>query len=114
MQAHLHRSTLSEALEQAELEFGVAPSEWQRVEECSIPVGVVGTITSPGERCGWSVKIEDDAENTGGFLILEWNDALGEGYDCWAESRSRLSEFFSERGWEVRWSGAAQSRGDGL
>jgi hypothetical protein len=68
-----------------------------------IPIGITGTITSPGDRQGWSVKVEDDAGNTGGFLILEWNESLGESYDSWVANSADLQPFFRESGWVVCW-----------
>lgn len=32
VQTHVHQSTVGEAIEQAELEFGIAPGEWRQVD----------------------------------------------------------------------------------
>jgi hypothetical protein len=70
----------------------------------NVPVGVVGTIVSCGERFGWSVKVEDDSQNTSGFLILEWRNNPREAFDSWVENREGVDRFFQECGWEVDWS----------
>jgi hypothetical protein len=59
-----------------------------------------GTITS-GIYNGWIVSVEDDRENTGGFLILIESGA--EGYDHLVEDHASLDQFFLESGWHVQW-----------
>ncbi len=70
-----------------------------------IPLGVVGSIQS-GNKAGWQVKIEDDTENTGGFLILtspNFSARLGEGFDDWVENESDLQQYFEEACWTIDW-----------
>lgn len=73
--------------------------------EVRIPIGQVGRI-SAGEQRGWYVQVVDDAENTGGYLILTCRNAdmkSGEGYNDWVEKREDLVAFFAESGWRVLW-----------
>ena len=69
-----------------------------------VPVGVIGKIVSPGDKYGWFVKVEDDSQNTGGYLVLEWRDSPKTGSDCWVENRESVNQFFREAGWKVVWS----------
>jgi hypothetical protein len=69
-----------------------------------VPVGVIGKVVSPGDRYGWFVKVEDDSQNTGGYLVLEWRDSARTGFDCWVENRESVDQFFRETGWKVVWS----------
>jgi hypothetical protein len=72
-----------------------------------VPVGVIGKIVFPEDRRGWFVKVEDDSQNTGGFLLLEWRDDPREGFDSWTENRDALDQFFLETGWKILWSVSA-------
>jgi hypothetical protein len=67
-----------------------------------VPIGVTGKIVSPGDRYGWFVKVEDDAQDTRGYFVLEWNDSAS--FDCWVENREAVDRFFRETGWKVFWS----------
>lgn len=54
------------------------------------------------------MRVEDDSENTGGFLVFErWVDSGGpnnEGaFDSWVENLESLGKFFVESGWDVKW-----------
>ncbi|MES2459354.1 MAG: hypothetical protein V4671_02135 [Armatimonadota bacterium] len=67
-----------------------------------VPVGQKGRITS-GEKSGWSVFVEDDRSNTGGYLILmSPDDFTSSGFDDWVEAAD-LEEYFIETGWEITW-----------
>jgi hypothetical protein len=69
-----------------------------------IPIGVVGKIVSLGDRVGWSVKVEHDAADTGGYFILEWMEGTRTGFDSWVKEREDVDRFFAESGWVVEWS----------
>ncbi len=72
-----------------------------------IKIGQVGRITLATDQAeiGHYVKVENDAENTGGFLILMASDAAlrADGSDNWVETPGDLEAFFRESGWEVEW-----------
>ena len=65
-------------------------------------IGKKGQIRS-GEHTGFFVRIQDDAPNTGGYLILLWEDKSPNGYDYWAETIKDLDQFFRESGWDIEW-----------
>lgn len=70
-----------------------------------IEIGKIGFIQC-GDYAGCQVKILDDSQNTGGFLILVCKDFLNpkaEGYDDWVESYSNLVCYFKESKWVVKW-----------
>jgi hypothetical protein len=73
-----------------------------------IPVEIVGTILN-SQHVGHQVRVSDDSENTGGFLIFEWwqgsdGPNAGNAFDSWVKNREDLAGFFQESGWEVKWS----------
>ncbi|MDD2801525.1 MAG: hypothetical protein PHE96_08715 [Methylococcales bacterium] len=54
------------------------------------------------------VKVIDDVENSGGFLILEWWQGSNgphsdSAFDSWVESHLAANEFIKEAGWHVKW-----------
>lgn len=65
-----------------------------------IPINTKGTIRS-GKYEGWSVFIQDDSENTCGYLILI--ERGSDGYDYWVEDLESLQQFLQESGWEIEW-----------
>lgn len=65
-------------------------------------IGKKGRIRA-GKDAGFYVRIEDDAENTGGYLILIWKDAPSIGYDYWVENLIDLDRFLNECGWDIEW-----------
>jgi hypothetical protein len=68
----------------------------------TIPVGIIGRLISGNER-GRYVKVEDDFENTGGYLVLISSDPeFNSGGDYWVEKKL-LAEFLEELG-PVIWS----------
>ena len=67
-----------------------------------IPVGKIGRLISGDERSRY-VKVEDDLENTGGYLILiSSNPDFNSGADHWVE-KELLANFLEELG-AVIWS----------
>ncbi|MBW3084955.1 hypothetical protein KEM60_01146 [Austwickia sp. TVS 96-490-7B] len=67
-------------------------------------VGVLGRIVA-GEDFGRFVEVVDDADTSGGFLILTYDnvDRPGDAYDSWVESIIDVEPYFAECGWEVEW-----------
>jgi hypothetical protein len=73
----------------------------------NIPIGVEGKVTNASQP-GLMIRVEDDAENTGGFLIYQWwegSDGPNEqgAFDDWVESVEDLQRFFTHKGWSVLW-----------
>lgn len=70
-----------------------------------IRVGTFGTILN-GKEAGWLVFIEDDSQQSGGYLILvtppKHTTGLS-GYDNWVEDFVALQSYFKEAGWDVQW-----------
>jgi hypothetical protein len=78
--------------------------------EKQIPIGVIGRILNSDHEAHM-VRVDDDASNTGGFLINQWwTDSNGpnpdNAFDDWVENRLALEAYFSELHWEIRWSPA--------
>ncbi len=69
-----------------------------------IKIDVVGKIIS-GDDKGRFVKIQNDSQNTGGFLVLisTKQDFSEKGYDDWVESYDSLQKYFNESSWNVNW-----------
>ncbi len=70
----------------------------------NIKIETIGRIIS-GDETGFFVKILDDSENTGGFIILtspskEFNNTV---YDNWVEKFDYLEEYFNESSWVIDW-----------
>jgi hypothetical protein len=65
--------------------------------------GIVGRIIA-GDDAGSYVKVVDDSENTGGFLILTSDrHDMSTGFDNWVETKESVESFFAESNWEVDW-----------
>lgn len=57
-----------------------------------------------GDYKGRTVFIQDDKENTGGFLILISQEKKSNfGYDDWVENYDDLKKYFLESKWEIEW-----------
>lgn len=68
-----------------------------------IRVGQVGRIAA-GDQRGWYLRVDDDAENTGGFLILTCRTPdMTDCFDGWAENKQSLEQYFIESGWRILW-----------
>ena len=67
-------------------------------------VGVLGRIVA-GDDAGRFVEVLDDANSSGGFLILTYDhlDRSGNAYDSWVESIVDVDLYFEESGWDVEW-----------
>lgn len=70
-------------------------------------IGKVGRIVG-GRHSDWNIKIVDDSENTGGYLVLYWSSSSSEGFDDWVDSPSALESYFSEFEGQVEWNAALQ------
>ena len=71
-----------------------------------IPVDITGDILN-SPRAEHQVRVADDAENTGGYLVCEWwvesdGPNLKGAFDSWVE-RSELQRFFRDSAWQVKW-----------
>ena len=57
-----------------------------------------------GEKKGWFIFVQDDQENTGGYLILispSINSKIG--FDAWVLNEDDLRKYFLESEWEIDW-----------
>ena len=57
-----------------------------------------------GDNAGWSVKIIDDREKTGGFFIYQFqtnNPSIG--YDDWLETLENVRGYIKEANWIIEW-----------
>lgn len=65
--------------------------------------GVIVNSDNPKEKF---IKILDDQENTGGFLVLlseNGNFSFPHGHDEWVEDLETLEEYLKETNWIVQW-----------
>jgi len=68
-----------------------------------IKIGIVGKIVA-GDEAGSFVKVLDDTDKTGGFLILTSSTPeMKDGFDSWVENESSLKQYFVESNWVIRW-----------
>ncbi len=68
-----------------------------------VRIGQVGRIIA-GDEVGKYVKVVDDKENTGGYLILTADAPdMQVGFDNWVEDEEALSSYFVEAGWSIEW-----------
>jgi hypothetical protein len=69
-----------------------------------IRIGELGKILT-GSEAGRFVEVVDDAENTGGFLIVTYADAerAPDVNDAWVGSVVDVELYFEDAGWEVQW-----------
>jgi len=58
-------------------------------------------IIREGLKTGWSIRIEYDPEDTGGYYIYTSNN--DEGYDSWILNYEDLEAVFHENKWVVDW-----------
>lgn len=80
---------------------------YSMITKNNIKIGITGEILE-GRHAGWYICIEDDFENTGGYLVFVFNNFnklnSSEGYDRWAEDKNTLLEMFKSAKWKIRWS----------
>jgi len=72
-----------------------------------IKVNTVGVIVN-SEHSAHQIRVEYDAEDTGGYFIYEWwsgsdGPNLHKGFDSWVETLDGVSQFIVESGWKIRW-----------
>jgi hypothetical protein len=68
-----------------------------------IKIGRIGRILA-GDDVEKYVKIVDDFENTGGFLVLTASDfQMSECFDDWVENGDVLRKYFEASRWVVQW-----------
>jgi hypothetical protein len=70
-----------------------------------IKINVIGKILK-GDNLNWFIRIQDDAEHTGGYLILISKDpkfTSADGCDYWVENYENLIGFFKESNWKISW-----------
>ena len=70
-----------------------------------IEIDKIGIIIS-GDELGNQIKIIDDRESTGGYLILtgkELSNLNVEAFDNWVSSKHELNEYFKESHWKINW-----------
>ena len=68
-----------------------------------IELDVVGLIVM-GDDEGGFVKVLDDSDATGGFLILvSQNPSMNPAFDSWVADKQAVNQFFEEAGWEISW-----------
>lgn len=69
-----------------------------------VRIGQIGRNIA-GDEAGKYVKVIDDEQNTGGYLILTATDPdMQVGFDNWVESKEALANYFIEAGWSIEWS----------
>jgi hypothetical protein len=68
-----------------------------------IKIGQIGKIVA-GEELGNYIKVLDDTENSGGYLILTATDPnFLDGFDNWVENKEAISQYFNEASWLIDW-----------
>ena len=70
-----------------------------------IEIGKIGVIEQ-GDDKGCQIKVLDDQDSTGGFLIItgkNLNDPNEEAFDDWVGSEKELEGYFKESNWVIRW-----------
>ena len=69
-----------------------------------IKIGSKAKIIS-GKNEGWYIWVQDDSENTGGYLVIQSPniDFSGTGYDDWFEKVDEIEKHFLFNNWVVEW-----------
>ena len=70
-----------------------------------IKINTVGIIES-GDDSSNQVKILDDSESTGGFLVLiskNFDDPSVEAFDDWVQDKEALVSYIEESNWVIKW-----------
>jgi hypothetical protein len=72
-----------------------------------IQVGIVGRVAN-SERPGHFIRVQDDRDNTSGFLVFEWWDGSdgpnpGSAFDTRVENEADLRALVEQAGWQIDW-----------
>jgi len=70
-----------------------------------VKIGKFGRILD-GDPKGWYVFVQDDKENTGGFLVLlsaSSEPADFRGFDDWVENAESLQSYFLSKKRQIHW-----------
>ena len=69
-----------------------------------IQANLLGRIIK-GDSAGWFIKIHDDQENTGGYLVVQSknSDFSGDGFDNWFETMGEVERFLKYKNWKIEW-----------
>lgn len=66
-------------------------------------IGKVGRILA-GKEAGRYVKFLDDAEGSGGYLILTSDlSDFHTGFDNWVANKEHLASYMRDAGWKIEW-----------
>lgn len=69
----------------------------------NIQINRLGKILQ-GDEKGYYIKIIDDLDNTGSFLILTFPDIdMKKGFDNWVKDKRSLEGYFMESNWLIEW-----------
>lgn len=69
----------------------------------NIQINRLGKILQ-GDEKGYYIKIIDDLDNTGSFLILTSPDIdMKKGFDNWVKDKRSLEGYFMESNWLFEW-----------
>ncbi len=73
----------------------------------NLPLDTVGNVLN-SDHAGHKIKILDDSESTGGYLIYEWWDNSNgpnqsHSFDSWVENLSAVESFLKEKAYIVVW-----------
>ena len=83
---------------------GSKHSIYKKVGFFMIEVGSKAKIVS-GKNTGWYIWIQDDTENTGGYLVVQSPsiEFTGNGYDNWFATIDKIEKHFELNKWIVEW-----------